>query len=167
MRETIGKYRVIRELGHGAMGTVFLGEDDSIGRQVAIKTIRTDSVEGTIFHGEHGRVLMSRNQFSVDPPELLDHPPDRALADVWKGTGIVARPHLQNWLDCIKSRQTPHAPVEAGHRTVTICHSANIARELRRPLRWDPVQERFPDDDEANGRLARPRGKGFELPSIS
>ena len=46
MRETIGKYRVIRELGHGAMGTVFLGEDDSIGRQVAIKTIRTDSTLG-------------------------------------------------------------------------------------------------------------------------
>ena len=124
-------------------------------------------VEGYVFHGERGRVLMSRNQFSVDPPELLDHPPDRALADVWKGTGIVARPHLQNWLDCIKSRQTPHAPVEAGHRTVTICHLANIARELHRPLRWDPVQERFPDDDEANRLLDRPRGQGFELPRIA
>ena len=46
MRETIGKFRIIREIGHGAMGTVYLGEDDSIGRQVAIKTIRGDSALG-------------------------------------------------------------------------------------------------------------------------
>lgn len=121
-------------------------------------------VDGCVFHGERGKMLMSRNQFSVDPPELLDQRPDPALADVWKGAGIVARPHLQNWLDCIQSRQTPHAPVAAGHRTATICHLANMARELRRALRWDPVQEVFPGDDEANALLDRPRRAGFGLP---
>jgi hypothetical protein len=41
---------------------------------------------------------------------------------------------------------------------------AGIARELGRKLRWDPASERFPEDDEANALLDRPRRKGFELP---
>jgi hypothetical protein len=44
---------------------------------------------------------------------------------------------------------------------------ANIARELGRRLRWDPEQEVFPDDDEANALLDRPRRAGFELPGIT
>jgi hypothetical protein len=47
---------------------------------------------------------------------------------------------------------------------VTICHLANIARELNRPLRWDPETEQFIDDPEANRLLDRPRRKGFDLP---
>ena len=38
-RPTLGRYEIIRELGQGAMGTVYLGKDPSIQRQVAIKTL--------------------------------------------------------------------------------------------------------------------------------
>lgn len=85
----------------------------------------------------------------------------------WKGKGIVAKPHLQNWLDCIKTRSDPAAPVEVGHRTISICHLAGIARELRRKLRWDPVKETFPDDQEACTLLDRPRRPGWELPDAT
>ncbi len=37
---TLGRYEVIKELGRGAMGTVFLGKDPKINRMVAIKTLR-------------------------------------------------------------------------------------------------------------------------------
>ncbi len=38
-RPTLGRYEIIKELGQGAMGTVYLGKDPSIQRQVAIKTL--------------------------------------------------------------------------------------------------------------------------------
>ena len=73
-------------------------------------------------------------------------------------------PHLRNWIDCIKSRATPNAPIEVGHRSVTVCHLANISRDLGRKIRWDPRTETFPDDEEANALLDRPRRKGYGLP---
>ncbi len=38
-RPTLGRYEILKELGQGAMGTVYLGKDPSIQRQVAIKTL--------------------------------------------------------------------------------------------------------------------------------
>jgi len=42
LKPTLGRYEVIKELGRGAMGTVFLGKDPKINRMVAIKTLRFD-----------------------------------------------------------------------------------------------------------------------------
>lgn len=39
---TLGRYQIVKELGRGAMGTVYLGKDPKINRQVAIKTLRFD-----------------------------------------------------------------------------------------------------------------------------
>lgn len=116
------------------------------------------------FHGEKGVMKVRRNHFEIDRPELITNGPDAGIAEKWKGSGHVARPHLQNWLDCIRTRAVPNAPVEVGHRTVTICHLANIARELNRPLKWDPDSEQFVDDKDADELLDRPRRLGFELP---
>ena len=93
---------------------------------------------GGYFYGEGGQMKISRNGFTAFPKKLVTDPPDPTAAAMWQGKGIVAKPHLQNWLDCIKTRNDPVAPVEVGHRSITICHLAGIARELRRKLRWDP-----------------------------
>ncbi len=117
-----------------------------------------------LFFGERGVMKIRRNRFEIDPPHLITDGPGPEVVNKWRGDGYVARPHLQNWLDCMQTRQTPNAPVEVGHRTVTVCHLANIARELARPLKWNPAAERFVDDEQANMKLERPRRKGFELP---
>ena len=126
--------------------------------------LETGTGGGAIFHGERGRMIIGRNNFRTEPRDLVKDPPDPVVAEVWNGTGIVAKPHLANWLDCIKTRRTPNAPVETGHRAATICHLANIARELRRELRWDPLQEAFVADEQADALRDRPRRKGYELP---
>lgn len=130
--------------------------------------VKTSDLRGgpdfIVFHGEKGRLKMRRNYFETDPPGLVTGGPDAAIDSKWSGGGHVARPHLENWLDAIRSGAKLNAPVEAAHRTVTICHLANIARELNRPLRWDPAREQFFDDPAANESLTRPRRNGFDLP---
>lgn len=117
-----------------------------------------------VFHGEKGLLKIRRNHFETDPPGLISHGPDAAAIDKWKGGGHVARPHLENWLDSIRNGVPLNATVEVGHRTVTICHLANIARELNRPLRWNPETEQFVDDKEANEFIDRSRRNGYGLP---
>jgi hypothetical protein len=80
-------------------------------------------------------------------------------------------PVTMKYADGIELHFTPcrngvplNATVEVGHRTVTICHLANIARELNRPLRWNPETEQFVDDKEANEFIDRSRRNGFSLP---
>ena len=44
-KPTFGRYEIIKELAHGAMGTVYLGRDPKINREVAIKTLEYAQVE--------------------------------------------------------------------------------------------------------------------------
>jgi len=119
---------------------------------------------GAIFVGEKAKIEINRNKFTTNPPDFVQDPPEPATAKIWEGPGWIARPHIQNWLDCIKSRERPNADVEIGHRSVSLCHLANITRWVGRKLKWDPEKEIFPGDDQANAFLDRPRRKGYELP---
>ena len=64
--------------------------------------------------------------------------------------------HL-NWIECIRSRKQPTAPVEIGHRACSTCLLHHIAMKTNRRLHWDPERERFHNDDEANAMLSRPQ----------
>ena len=60
-----------------------------------------------------------------------------------------------DFVTSIRTRQRPGADVEIGHRSVSVAHLGNIAHQMRRPLKWDPVKEEFPGDAEANRLLDR------------
>ena len=122
---------------------------------------------GGIFAGTDCKIEINRNKFNTNPKDFVKDAPDPAAAQVWEGAGWIARPHMQNWLDCIKTREKPNADVEIGHRSISVCHLANIAREIGRKLKWDPNTETFPGDEEANTYLSRPRRKGYELPGLA
>ena len=121
---------------------------------------------GGIFTGTKAKIEINRNKFTTNPPDFVKNGPDAAEAESWEGAGWVARPHIQNWLDCIKTRQQPNADVEIGHRSISVCHLVNITRQIGRRLQWDPDRETFPGDEEANAYLDRPRRKGWELPDL-
>lgn len=119
-------------------------------------------LHGAIFVGERAKMQIQRNGFRSNPADLVKDAPAPVRGD----RANQVRDHIQNWIDCIATRKRPRADVEIGHRSTTACMLANIARELGRPIRWDPEQEVFPGDDEANDLLDRPRRAGYELPGV-
>lgn len=124
---------------------------------------------GGIFAGEKGRMEIVRNDFRTDPIGMVKNLPPRSEVDKWRDDVAKwqAKYHMEEWLQCMRSRKTPSADVEVGHRSISICHLVNITRQLNRKLQWDPETERFAGDAEANKLLSRPRRKGYELPSIA
>jgi predicted dehydrogenase len=116
---------------------------------------------GGIFLGDEGKIEIFRNRVTSNPPEIVDEPIRDEEIRLYKSTD-----HVQNWIDCIRSRERPVADVEIGHRSSTVCHLGNIARWVGRRLRWDPEKEVFPDDEEANTYLDRARRKPYELPEV-
>jgi predicted dehydrogenase len=125
---------------------------------------------GAVFNCEKGKLEINRNKFTSNPPDIAEQllkevdvqEEERKWSDelaLWQ-----ARWHMQNWLDCIRSREQPIADVEIGHRSITVCHLVNITRLVGRRLKWNPATERFDGDEEANGYVSRERRKGYELP---
>jgi len=138
------------------------------GVPVRLEVPTGDLQGGAIFIGEKGRIEIIRNMFRTDPPQMVKQLPPPEEVQKWRDDVALwqAKYHMQNWLDCMRTRQKPVADVEIGHRSASVCHLANITRRLGRRLRWDPAAERFVGDDEANGFLTRARRKGYELPAV-
>ncbi|MEL6104887.1 MAG: Gfo/Idh/MocA family oxidoreductase [Planctomycetota bacterium] len=49
--------------------------------------------------------------------------------------------HVQDFLDCVKTRDKPSADIEIGHRSATVCHLGNIAVRSGKTIRWNPEAE--------------------------
>jgi len=107
---------------------------------------------GTRFEGSEGWVYVNRGKIDAEPKSILDSVIGPNEIHLYE-----SRSHTQNFLDCIKSRKDPICNAEVGHRSSTICHLANIAMLLDRPLKWDPQKEQFIGDSEANHMTWRPR----------
>ncbi len=116
---------------------------------------------GAIFIGDQGKIEIKRGGFTASPNELLKGAPPETKQG--RGESVA---HIQNFLDCVRTRKRPNADVETGHRATTLCHLVNICRIMGRKLYWDPLGEKFAGDDQANMLLSRPRRKGYELPKI-
>jgi hypothetical protein len=114
---------------------------------------------GAIFIGDEGKLEIFRGRVTSNPDGIVKEPLKDSDFRLYRSDD-----HMQNWLDCIKSREKPIADVEIGHRSATVCHLGNIARLVGRRLRWDPVREMFENDDDANKLLDRVRRAGYELP---
>jgi hypothetical protein len=137
------------------------------GALVRLELPMGDLSGGAVFVGAKGRIEIVRNGFRVDPPGLMKEIqlPPKEEVDKWNSALWQAKYHMQDWLDAMRVRREPLAPAEAGHRSVSLSHLANITRQLNRKLRWNPEKESFEGDREANALLTRPRRKGYELPT--
>ena len=107
---------------------------------------------GGVFVGEKGWIttLSTGGPIEGGPESLFE-----AIGLKSREVNLGANNHHANWLDCIRSRKKPSADEEIGHRSATLGHLALIAFKLGRSLKWDPVKEEFPGDDEANKLRSR------------
>lgn len=69
----------------------------------------------------------------------------------------------RNFLDCVKSRKDCYFPPEIGQRCFTVAHIGNISMLLGRKLRWNPQNEQFIDDEQANRMLTRSMRSPWKL----
>jgi predicted dehydrogenase len=51
--------------------------------------------------------------------------------------------HLQNWVDCIRSRAKPNADIRTGHQAARTSHIANAALKARQRVRWNGTNQRI------------------------
>jgi len=114
--------------------------------------IKFEGSDGWIFVHIHG------GRLRAEPAAVLDSTIGPDEVHLYRSAG-----HRRNWLECIRTRREPVACAEVGHRTVSLCHLANISLLLGRKLRWDPDAERFVGDDEADRMLARPMREPWRL----
>ena len=69
-RPTLGRYEIVKELGKGAMGIVYMGRDPKIGRETAIKTIRfTEEYEA-----EEAEKIKEQFFREAETAGMLSHP---------------------------------------------------------------------------------------------
>jgi len=114
---------------------------------------------GTTFVGRAGIIAVDRGRLNSVPGDILK----KELTDKDVHLPKSAN-HIDNWIDCVKSRQRCICDVEVGARSVAVCHLANLAYWHRRPLKWDPQKWEFPGDAEANSWRDCKRREGYELP---
>jgi predicted dehydrogenase len=125
------------------------------------------------FRGTKGTLLMQEGQGFEIVPQSLRTQELPALSPIHRkenaaqgrATHAVIKPqakkgradtadHARNFLDCIKTRKLTNCPVAVGHRSTSATLLARIALQRHRYLIWDGQQERFVNDEGANGLLS-------------
>jgi predicted dehydrogenase len=106
--------------------------------------------------GTRGTVYASSRKYEVIPDsggQFQDKEPRMEPVEEKLDSGDDTANHIRNFLDCVKSRETPNADVEEGHRSTTFAHLGNIALATRSRIDWDPKAERIPGNEKANAML--------------
>ncbi|TWT52545.1 Glucose--fructose oxidoreductase precursor [Rubripirellula amarantea] len=116
----------------------------------------------TRFEGTDGWLQTGYRGTTASDPNLLEGLPEKT-----KGVNDPHSSHLANFIDCVKSRSEPRAPVEVGHASAVLCHIANAMIRLfpqtgpGRVAKWDAASEQFVGDDLANRMLVREQRDPF------
>jgi predicted dehydrogenase len=146
---------VTYEFASGAILTFSIFEATS-NRFIPYGEVELRGTNATLFAGEGGYRIIptTRGQFQTweklaDAEEFT--PGDEMLAD---GSSRNSTQNLvRNFLDCMKSRNTPLCTLEEGHRSTSFAHLGNIALATRQRLDWDPEKEVFTNSRDANRLL--------------
>lgn len=106
--------------------------------------VRFEGEEGTVETGDEGEIVVT--------PDSLQ----KELGETQKRVrGLDVSAHSRNFFDCIRSREKTAANPDVMRRSHIACHAAATAWILGRKLKFDPANEEFVNDAEANLFRAR------------
>jgi predicted dehydrogenase len=116
---------------------------------------------GIKFHGSDGWIWVTRGRIKASNRQILAEKLPEDSKQVY-----LSNNHMGNFIDCVKSRESPICSVETGHRSASLCHLGVIAIRLGRKLRWDTNKEEFVGDAEANRYIAREMREPYDYNMI-
>lgn len=118
-----------------------------------------------IISGDRGRIRVNRGGLTGKPVEELTDKDNEWLHEEMLKLCHGKEPgnHMKNFFECVKDRGKPISDVWSHHRSVSVCHLANIAMRLGRQLTWDPVKEDFVGDEEASGMVGREQREEYAI----
>ena len=134
---------------------------------------------GIRYEGTDGWIFVSRGSYQASATDPVDkeksskalNASDPKILESVIGENEI---HLEkiddqhgNWLDCIKTRKQPISPIEKGHKACAICLISDIAMQFSRKMEWDPINEWFINDPEANALLARAQRKPYGTDNVA
>jgi len=114
--------------------------------------------QGAKWYGEKGWIYVKRGKLQADPPEVLNETIGPNEIHLYE-----SRDHIGNFLECVRTRKETVAPIEIGHRSISVGLLGEIAMLTRQKLKWDPQNERFLNSPEANRMLSRPMRSPWHL----
>lgn len=123
-----------------------------------VMRISDELPNGIRFEGEKGWIWVTRGTgvtsrtLSASDPKLLQIPDTDLKLRLHRSPQWD---HHLDWIEAVRARREAVTNAETGHRSCSACVIAWIGMKLGRPLQWDPVKERF-NDDEANRMIHRP-----------
>lgn len=93
---------------------------------------------GTKFTGENGWIHVNRGKLEASDREMLRNLPDDFNT---KPPG-----HMQNFIDCVRSREMPVSDAEGSHRSASFGQLAIVALDSKQALNWNPETETVIDN---------------------
>jgi predicted dehydrogenase len=157
---TFAEYEVRYTYANGVGLNIHTTTDDSIFGGVVNKEGQRNGIR---FEGTDGWIWVNRDEIRASDPQLLKTPLPENAVHLYQ-----SKNHMENFFDCVRSRQLPICDVETGHRSATMCHLGAIAMRTGHKLTWDPDAEKFTGEHapEANGYVRREMRKPYDYSFI-
>ncbi len=90
--------------------------------------------KGVKFWGENGWIEVARGYFNASDQKFYAEKKEKS-----EGPYETKIPHQLNFIEALRKRIDPVVPVEIGHSSCTVCNLGNIACQLKRTIKWDPI----------------------------